>query len=985
MNLRVSAIKSLGRMCVVSWLFAGSALSQVVTLDSLVVESRTAMDEQAWEKALALNNQAVTQFGGDQPLKMFGPQFGIIFYRKGLCEMKLKRWSEAMVSFETCYRDFPNGKSEKDGGNTYQKLALLKWAEAAMGAEQWELALARFRKFIEERDKVRDKYPQGAYQVNLAICLYKLGQIVEGSENLEIAIRNRDVFPTPDVGIMAGFQALVGAAIDKKNEQAVLDFMGKNRSGLSIGPYEMYRFSPTMMKLAGDAVACGMWRAALALYQLVPSTDIAINDVRARLKAMGAAAEVKMADSTLTRVRLEEDLAAFEADRRGKQATEAIKLAAVALIHEASGNFPGAFAAYQQMESYYPAVEKHEENLFNLIRVASRVGQGVDVRNYGAVFMKDFPQSGKVTDVRRLILTTFDGEGDAADGIAVAGPMLESLGEGTPEHDLCLFVLAVSYFNSGAYDKAREMFDRHVKLYQAGDRSAEVAFYQASSAARLGLWEVAAAGFDAFFAKYPDNPWLAAALYERATVYLASGQPEAARGLINRLIKEFPGQPLNVRALNLLGDVESVLGNAGESEKAYLMAFKAASAGGDRSSAGESLCHLVELLVNSGDAAKRMSDATVHADRFWKEYAEGSALQTRVAVAQVRAFVSSGRGDEALQRLREIAAKGGIDPGQIGMLIDAYTEAFLGSHGPEELEKQLENFPGIDPANKATQSHLRLAVIGAYEKVAREAKDETRRTRVLEKLRVLYQKLKTDFTPGELDPRALVRLGDHLRLTTSTPREALVFYDEVFRRNDAVAASVALLGRADIRVRSTDPVEIDQGIDDFRKASAELKTAEERGYAYFRMVESLMAKGDFEKAAEQAAAYLNGSRQGISGFTAQVGLMLARAYQELKRTDEAVDEYARLWKAHTEDVSISAPALVSWMQLLWTRNHEGGELPDRQAAYEEGLKYLDRTRGLVAALKDKDLGPWHEIQQAVKTFATSPGIKPLTAPAIPTE
>ena len=331
MKLRVSTIRILGRVCVVSLLLNGSAFSQDVTLDSLVVESRAAMDEQVWEKALELNTRALTQFGGDQPLKKYGPQFGIIFYRKGLCEMKLKRWSEAMVSFETCYRDFPNGRTEKDGGNIYQKLALLKWAEAAMGGEQWELALARFRKFIEERDKVRDKYPQGSYQVNLAICLFKLGQISEGCESLEIAIRNRDVFPTPDVGIMAGFQALVGAAIEKKNEQAVLDFMGKNRSGLSIEPYEMYRFSPTMMKLAGDAVACGMWRAALALYQLVPPTDVAISDVRARLKAMGNAAGIKMADSTLTRARLEEDLVVFEADRRGKQATEATKLAAVAL------------------------------------------------------------------------------------------------------------------------------------------------------------------------------------------------------------------------------------------------------------------------------------------------------------------------------------------------------------------------------------------------------------------------------------------------------------------------------------------------------------------------------------------------------------------------------------------------------------------------------------------------------------------------------
>ncbi len=980
MTFRFSHPAILARACALSLWCVGSAHSQEMTLDTLATESRAAMEQQAWERALDLNTQAIARFGGGRPLREYGPQFGIIFYRKGLCEMKLKRWKEAMASFETCYRDFPNGKAVKDGGNIDHKMALLKWAESAMGAEEWEVALARFAKFINERDRLRDKFPQGSYQVNLAICHYKLGNIVKGSENLEIAIRNRTTFPTPPLGIMAGFQELVGAAIRAKNEQALLDFIGKNRGGLSSGAYEMYQFSPVFMKLAGDAIGAGLRRAALALYQFIPSTDVAIDDVRARLKAMGAAAVIELDGVTLSRVKLEEDLAAFEADRRGKRATEPIKLAAVAFIHEASGNFPGALAAYQQMESYYPGAEKHEENLFNLVRVAARIGWGTEVRRAGAVFLKDFPQSGKVNEMRRLILTSLESGGDAGMRIAIAGPMLEGLREGTPEHEWCLFILGVSYFNSGAHDKARETLDRHVGLYPAGDHAVEAAFYQACNAARLGEWELSATRLDAFLAAHPENPWLAPAIYERAAVHLVSGQQEAALAKLNRLIKDFPDSEVNVRALNLLGDVESSMGNAGGAEKAYQMALKAAEISNDRPAAGEALCRLVEVLVNAGDggnAMKWMKDAVSYADRYWKEYAEGSLLRTRVAVAQVPAYVRAGRGEEALERLLEIAAKGGGDPSEAALLIDTYAGAYLSSHGPESLEKQLESFPLSDPPDKVAQAHLRLAIIGAYEKEARAGKDDTRKTAALGKVKMLYQKMKADFAPGDLDPQSLVRLGDHLRLYTSTPREALGFYDEAIGRKDPVAASAALIGRADIRVRSTVAAEIDQGIDDFRKAGDESKIAAERGYARFRMVESLMAKGDFTKAAGQAVLYLDSGGSESPAFIPQLGLMLARAYQELKRTDEAIDAYARVWSAHTDDVEISAPAMGGWMQLLWTRNREGVDPTDRQTAYEGGWKYLDRTRSLTAGLKEVDLGPWREVEEAVKTFATSPGIKPI--------
>ena len=961
-------------------LLTAPVLAQEATLESLVVGSQVAIKEQKWELALEMSLQAITLFGNKDPRHEYGAQFGVIYYRKGLCEMKLKHWQDAMLSFETCYRNFPNEGADR--GNTYQKMALRKWAESAMGAEEWQLAISQFTKFNAERDKVRDIYPQGSYYLNVAVCHYKLGRLAEGSESLEIAIKNKVNFPTSDVGIITGFQALVSAVIASGNEKALLDFIGKNRSSLLIGPSGLYPFSLVFMKLAGDSIGAGMRRAALELYQFVPSTDEAIDEVRARLKALGPAAEIVDGRMKYSRKRLEEDLAMLEADRRGKRATDSIKLAAVAFLHEASGNFIGAFAAYQQLELYYPLSEKREENLFNLIRVASRVGLDSELRAYAESFLRDFPASTSIQEVRRLILSTVLAFGDAAKRMEIAAPMLETLAAGTSEHDLCLYLLGKAYFDSGMNERAIELLAAHAKDYPKSGHAADVTYELAGANARLRQWDKAAALFDDFVKLYPESPNLQFALHERATCHLELGEREAALEDVQRLTRDFPNSPIAASALSLLGNIELAMGDSGEAEKSYLKSYRIAADRDDRLAAGESLCLLVEMLGRNGQTAEikeRMKEVVVHADLFWKEYAEGSPYQARMAVAQARAFTKLGRGGEALERLKEIAAQG---VGDLGIIVDAYAETYLTNHTADELARQFENFPGISPAKKSLQASLRMAIIGAYEVEAANSQDELRKLAAAETVKMLYQKVKTEFAPADLDVQTLIRLADHLRENTSTPREALLYYDEAIARNDAATKMATLIGRGDMGTRSKVPAEIDLGISDFQKVYTESQNRVERGYALFRIVEALMAKGDFTTAADEAIRYLNRVDAAGLEFAPQVRLMFARSLQELKQTDKAIDEYARIGSARRDDLSMSAPAMIGWMQLLWTRNREavdGASVSDRQTAYEGGARYLEGTRALATTLPEKALGPWREVEQSVKIFATSPGIKPVLA------
>ena len=141
--------------------------------------------------------------------------------------------------------------------------------------------------------------------MNSAVCQNKLGRIPEGNENLEIAIRNKVDFPTPERGILAGFQALVETATVARNEQALLDFIGRNRGALVPDSPLETGHANVFLKLAGDTLAAGMQRAALAIYQLLASASQNI---------------------------------------AGAEAPDGIRLAAIALIHEKTGNVRGAYA-----------------------------------------------------------------------------------------------------------------------------------------------------------------------------------------------------------------------------------------------------------------------------------------------------------------------------------------------------------------------------------------------------------------------------------------------------------------------------------------------------------------------------------------------------------------------------------------------------------------------------------------------------------------
>jgi len=975
-------------------LLVTSTLLPAQELATLVDDGLKAMTEGKWEQALALNAQAIEKYGQNsaEALKTYGPQFGIIWYRKGACELQLKKFDDAIKSFQTTYTDFPNTK-ERDG-NPFDKMSLLKWGEAAMGNEQYQVAIDQWLKFLNERT-AKDKYPEGLFHVNMAICHYKIGEVAKGNEHLEMAITNKVRFATPNTAIVSAFQVLVDISLQADSEQVFLDFVAKNKGGVLIEPFEMQKFSKIFMKLAGDAVAADKIKTALLLYQFVPPTQVAIDDLTARIKAMGKIPSFPDGTTRLNKAQMETELTALKAEYSGNKAMEMIKLAAIAFIYEKQGYVPGAYAAYSNLETNYSRSEKREDNLFNLIRTSSILGKMLEVQEYSETFLETFPESKYKPDIMKLMLSSLFFNGDYEMCIEIASDLIinNKLTEGTPEHDLAIFVLGGSFFYTGKYDMAVPYLERHIKTYPESTFAMQASYFEAANTYRLQFWKKAATLLDAFLEKYKDDKdqtYIPLALLDRANTHYSEDELEATLAKIERLIKDFPDSNSTNQALNLKGNVLEGQNEIAAAIETYQQSLEKAESKGNSEIAGEAVYYLAALLASDKsdeDPATRFPKAVAYADKYWEKYADGSPYRSQVAVAQIPAMDAVGRGEEALKRLQGIISEMAKMEEAFGLeeAINSYTEVYLKTHSEDQLKEHYYNFPGVEVQDQVARALLRIAVIGVYEGKLQKAQDEDEKRNTRSMIQVLFNNLKTEFDVKVLSNFILVKLGDYLRTNTSAPLESLPYYDEALSRQDQSYRFAALLGRADVYGNSSQASDLNKAIEDFERVLADSDDKVQREFSLYRIIQILIQKGDHAEAAKRANQYLNrdpndGPTLGFSKFSAEVGLILAQSFEKRNMTDDAIQMYVKVWSTHMGNVKISAPAIHSWMELSYKRNNPSPDpnTPgDRQGAYQGGYRYLDLTGRFKDKMTPEERELWTKVEKLTAKYVADPNVKSM--------
>lgn len=167
----------------------GALCAQQINLQESQTEAIKLMQHRKWEDALKLNQAAVKQHG-QGALEQWGPWFGSVYFRKGYCELMLGQHEAAMKSFETCHKDFPNQPGASNE-NEFEIRALRHWANAAMGKEDWQLALNLLSQFVENCEPKRDRYNRGQLVLDMANCHYNLGEIEKGNECFQHLLDHR--------------------------------------------------------------------------------------------------------------------------------------------------------------------------------------------------------------------------------------------------------------------------------------------------------------------------------------------------------------------------------------------------------------------------------------------------------------------------------------------------------------------------------------------------------------------------------------------------------------------------------------------------------------------------------------------------------------------------------------------------------------------------------------------------------------------------
>lgn len=978
------------------WSFGATAQGQ--RIGDLNEAALDAMKAGKWAEAHGVLVQATETFDARAP-QLYGPRFGWFWYHRGYCELKLAMFDDAIESFKACYTKYANKKKagQAESRNFYEKKSLLMWGHAAKGAEEWRESIRMYEKFLEERDPARDSYEKGVFYINLAINHFKLGNITEGNKFLEIAIKGKTTFPTPNKGIMSAFNAMVEAVIEEKKEQDLIDFIAANRAHIKLAPFEAHEFSALFMKLAQDARSAELIRATFELYSLVPSTLATIDDIEARLKTLADYSRTIRDGSMIVNPGdLAEDLVELkEADATGK-VNEVYAYLNTAVLHEENGNVRGAFAVYEQMELYFPnakikgkegeVVAARESNLYNLVRTSALIGEVLTTEKYGSIFLEDFPDSKYAEEVRRLMLTSLFFNGEYAKCIEVAEIMLPKLTDPSEQHEICLFVLGGSKHYIGEFFEAQPLLDEYMSSYGRdeetdGTRLLAATYFQAANLSRLQEWTRSADLLDKFFAKYPDpktNVYYPFALFDRANCYYAEEEYEPALEKVTRVETEFPGVSVMEQNLALKGNILEALQKPAEAEKYYLMALELAEQKGSDLTAGECLFYLTALIgaePKGKEENPRITEAVPYYEKFWEEYPD-SPFKAKVAVAGIPPMRAVGKVDEALERLQNVIASIAKESGTPGLegAIGSYTEEYLKENTPAELKEHYYNFPGIDSRDKATRALLRIAIIGVYEDVLDKADPEEEAQKVRDaqaQIDVLFRELQSDFDPAELSNFILVKVGDFIRKNTSNPEKARVYYEETLSREDQSHMFSAIFGLADINSQGTSAQKA-KAIELLQRVINDSEDSGEKEEALYLTATIHAANDNPDAAIEAAKEYINNKK--FRSYNVDCRMLIAKLHDKAGRTDDALGAYLQVWSSNMGSLRVSAPAMLRWMDLLWNR----GQINDKQLAYERAYDYIKLTSQAVEKATDSEKAVWNEVKDLVEQYEANTATTPVT-------
>lgn len=976
-----------------------------------------AMKEKNWAEAKKLFDRVIKNYGG-RGMALYGGKFGIIYYNKGYTELQyakqlksaggvdaLAKAAELNEAAKKSFTECRKFKSDAKGENTYYFKALLYLGQAKQALGEYDAAISTYKKFLADRDpekKGADTYHVGMYNINMAKCHFKQDKpaLAEGLVYYENALQNQEKLRVPDAALVSAFKDFASATIKEKKEKMLIDFVNNNRGALVMDPHKMYQFIPFFRKYAAEAFSNDMLNAAFTLYALMPGTTETVEDLRNLENDFVGLDRPVVADAFINRnarqsvTQIRNDLKRIEKSIKDGEPHELLALRSLAFTHEGEGYVRGAYNAYKTMEKHYKKTKGREDNLYNLVRTSSLVGEVMETEKVGRLFLKRYPDSQHRDAVKNVMLISLFYSGEYEAALKVSTDLIDDLAENTTPHDLCLHVMGGSMFYLGKFYEADELLKKHVKMYPESDYKIAARYFVASNYSRLQDWEKAAIYLDKFLVDYPDpagNAYIPFALFDRAVTHFAEEQYEEALVNLDKIEREFPSSAVEDISFNLRGDVHRVKGEKEKANEYYVKALDLAKRTGADIVAEESLYKLVALLGNEkvgNEPNPNIKDAIPYYDEFWTER-QSSVYKTQVAVAGVPAMNAVGRGEEGLANVQSVISEMAKKERAPGMeeAINTYGKYYIESgKTPEELRTHFEDFPGVDAGDKRAQALLRIAVIGVYEDLIKLAEKEDgegvedKVSLLKAKIGAMFKDMDSKFEKSELSDFILMRLADFIAERTGDPRKALPYYDEVLGRNSNQFRTLAQFGRAGILAKSDLAAEQNQALETL---NAVLDTKDiirdTKEKATYRIIEVYNKQENWEKLVETAVLY-NTERYSTKNKS-RVSLLLAKGYEKSGNKTKALATYAGVYQRFKSDWAISIPALNKAAEFTREAGKPVNGKSPKQIAYDMAAQFI---RSSTKAYEENKLKmpvevrkSWEELSDKVKNWENDAEIKSL--------
>lgn len=789
----------------------------------------------------------------------YGAQAGGILFDYGMTLLPQQRWEDAKKAFTDCVNAAETAKkveSPINSKNQRENLAKFQLGFCEAQLNNHGEAIRLYDEYLASKPP-QDELAQvrNSFKLRYGSSLMKLGRVEEGVASIQELFDNQEAWKVNPQFLMQGVlelglawveQAMAAngdeAAVEKLADRAHA-FLDKNDHLIHIEPLDQFRFGfvDRLRKLGFESTRAGLYSVALRYFSYLPTIEDIRNDVNLSVARQPIGAGVPSQFQAILDQLAEREKAPMHPD------AETLRL--VANCYEKMGNLLAPRAVYWHLATQYPGVEANlrGEILHEAARLSALLSDYAAAQYFGEIFMKEMPEQHPLrNNVSTFMLQSLFTSKEYAEVIRIAELVRERHPAGAQERELADSLYPLALYTTQKNKEAEGPFDEYVKAYPEGPNREIVMFHRASNSLVLGKMREAAEQYEDFLKAFPaSDRFLDAALADLAVARFNLEDYPAAIASVDKLVAARPKSIQIGRTQNLKGDALVVqsdrMGKEQKDEAAKmrqdgLNAYLAAIDGGKASAVGdpdraafhketvaEALWKSADIYFEDGAVEKGLAQY----DAFFPDYS-GTYYEPQISIFALAHLEGAGRGEEALaQAEKMILVLGNKPPEQqdltlLRQAIGSYSEASVRIRGVEKTVASLESFPGIDPANQALVTWLKIQqVIVLQESRKKLAKDTPEYAAVEARIGKVFEALRL-FEKRDLSEFALQQIGLYFA-GTDNPFLGVPYFEELLARTNPEAE--AFKGPADmelgkIEMRSADPAKVQAARERFRRIIA---------------------------------------------------------------------------------------------------------------------------------------------------------------------